>query len=305
MTKSTNTALIGAFVLGGLTLLAAALIAVGGGFFKSDMIRYVAYFDGSLTGLQVGAAVRFRGAPVGSVTGVRLELLEPSGQILLPVTFDLNQNSIYVDGVSRSEEAEDAHELIRTLIRRGLRASLALESIVTGQLYIELDFVPDTPIRTHDARSEYPEFPTARSPLQKFSETLKRLPVDDLAASMRNSLEGLSTFFNSPDLRDAIKTADDLMHKAVDTLHKVDQHLLPLARDVNRTAEESQRTLEAARLTIQSLQRIIAEGSPVRYKLLNSLDEISAAARALRSFADYMERHPEALFYGKEREKRR
>ena len=302
MSKRTNPTLIGAFVLGGLALLAAALVALGGGILFRESVTYVAYFDGSITGLRAGAPVRFRGAPVGTVTDIRLELLEPSGQILLPVTFELNKNSLHKSGATPS--ADETHDFVQVLIRRGLRASLALESIVTGQLYVELDFAPDTPIRKHDAYSEHPEFPTTRSPLQKISETLKRLPIDELAGSVRNSLEGLSAFFNSPDLRDAIKSFDDLTHQAVKTLNKIDAQLEPLTNDLRTTTAESRRTLEAARAAIESFSKAVAEGSPLRYKLITSLDNVSDAARALRAFADYMQQHPEAFVFGKDKERR-
>ena len=305
MSRHPNPVLIGTFVLGGVALLITAFVAIGSGAFFTHTLRYVAYFDGSITGLQVGAPVRFRGAPIGAVTDIRLELVEATGNVMLPVTFEIKKESMHqVRAQRRNETAEDTAALIRSLIERGVRATLAFESIVTSQLYIQLDFNPEVPIVHHRGLSEYPEFPTAPSPLQVLGETLKRLPLEALVTSLQNVLEGMHSFFESSDLQDTLQSIHELANKASQSLDTLSAQLSPALQGAGDTIGEAQQTLREIQRVMAAVQKAIAQGSPLNYHLLSTAEDISGAAKAIRALAEYMQRHPEALVFGKDKEGR-
>ncbi len=304
MSKQASPALMGAFVLLGIALLVFGLIFFGSGAMFTETIKYVAYFEGSVNGLQAGSPVRFRGAPVGAVTDIHLELYDKGERILLPVTFEIVKNRVFrVDKERGGEDESDegVRQMIQAMIESGLRASLAIESIVSGQLYVELDFHPNTEANYVRGPSPYPEFPTVPSPFQKLSETIRRIPIEQIAKSMQESLEGLARFINSEELAETVASFNDATQRASETLSAINSKLGPLSEDMRRAIKDTEVTLKAAQASLKSVEKLASEGSPVRYQLISTLQEVQAAAEALRGFADYAERHPEAFLFGKQK----
>lgn len=145
MAKQSFKTAVGAFVIGGLALLVAGIILLGGGRMFSDDIEYVLYFDGSVSGLNIGAPVVFRGVPMGQVTRISLEANPRDASVTIPVYIRLDENSIVRAGVTGELTDNFRQEILRRLIQRGLRARLQLQSLITGQYRVELDFLPNTP----------------------------------------------------------------------------------------------------------------------------------------------------------------
>ena len=164
MAKQSFKTAVGAFVIGGLALLVAGIILLGGGRMFSDDIEYVLYFDGSVSGLNIGAPVVFRGVPMGQVTRISLEANPRDASVTIPVYIRLDENSIVRAGVAGELTDNFRQEILRRLIQRGLRARLQLQSLITGQYRVELDFLPNTPA---NFRSPMPdrEIPTLPSPI--------------------------------------------------------------------------------------------------------------------------------------------
>ena len=102
MAKQSFKTAVGAFVIGGLALLVAGIILLGGGRMFSDDIEYVLYFDGSVSGLNIGAPVVFRGVPMGQVTRISLEANPRDASVTIPVYIRLDENSIVRAGVTES-----------------------------------------------------------------------------------------------------------------------------------------------------------------------------------------------------------
>ncbi|MGD8281989.1 MAG: MlaD family protein, partial [Gemmatimonadota bacterium] len=146
MSHRANPSLIGAFVLGGALLAVIAVVAFGSGRLFRDTERFISFFDGSVSGLDVGAAVRFRGIQVGSVQDILLDLPEVERErrdLRIAVVYDLDRQLLESRGaMSRLSDPFD----MDTLLALGVRAELATESIVTGRKYIALDLDPDRPV---------------------------------------------------------------------------------------------------------------------------------------------------------------
>src|SRR5262249_49385960 len=138
--KSTNTKIVGGFVLGALALLVAALVLFGGGALFQRTTRAVTYFEGSVTGLSVGAPVAFRGVTLGSVSNVVLQMDAQTGTAIIPVYLQFDPSKItWIGGQALTAQAKE------DLIKRGLRAQLATQSLITGQQMVQLDLFPGTP----------------------------------------------------------------------------------------------------------------------------------------------------------------
>jgi hypothetical protein len=137
MSKPIGKPIIGAFVVGAVALAVAGLFVLGGGqFLKKKYIR-VMYFDGSVKGLKVGAPVTFRGVEVGTVTDITIRANPKDLTTRIPVIVEIDPHSIETPGGYLGDQ-------LPRMIKRGLRAKLDLQSLVTGQLQIELDYMPDT-----------------------------------------------------------------------------------------------------------------------------------------------------------------
>ncbi|WP_279086241.1 MlaD family protein, partial [Bilophila wadsworthia] len=144
MSKSANKTLIGAFVVGATALLLLAIAVFGSGKLFQTTSRYVLFFDGSISGLSVGSPVLFRGVPVGRVVEIRLTGDLDNLVFQTPVFIELNKKDEGRFSVSDGDISKK--EYLDRLVSHGLRATLATQSLLTGQLMIEMDFYPRSQI---------------------------------------------------------------------------------------------------------------------------------------------------------------
>ena len=141
MSKKTNPKLIGAFVIGATILVITSILAFGGLQYFSSKIKFVAFFPGaSLSGLDVGSPVTFRGVKVGQITSIVIQYDVARQRLRVPIRFDLDTNRLQFVSGEKSPERN-----IPELIARGLRGQLQTVSLVTGQTSIDFNFYPDTP----------------------------------------------------------------------------------------------------------------------------------------------------------------
>src|SRR5262244_2292317 len=138
MSTRANPTVIGAFVVGAVALLLAALVVWGGtGLFRKKL-DYVLFFDAAVTGLTKGAPVLARGVKVGEVTDVQLRWGQ-KGVVGVYVTLEPRS----LKGIAEGGPREAVERAVKD---DGLRAQLRMQSFVTGVLYVSLDHRPDTPI---------------------------------------------------------------------------------------------------------------------------------------------------------------
>lgn len=318
MTAQSSKTLVGAFVLLGLALFTLGIVLLGGGRLFGSALKYVLYFDGSVSGLSMGAPVVFRGVPMGSVTQISLVANARDSNVTIPVTIRIDQNSfIRSDGRSLSESAQQ--DIIQHMVERGLRARLQLQSLITGQYRVELDFFPDTPM---NFRSSTPsmEIPTVPSPIDTIQRTLAKMPIDQMAASLASILENVSEALDKGKLKAGIEAftsafaeaqrllGDSPIRNALEnTLKQMDsasssiQKELPEALSTFRAAMQSMaQASDKLRLLANSAENTIGRDSPTMNELHRLLKESISAARSLRNLADLLERNPEALLKGRQ-----
>ena len=159
MSKQANKTLIGAFVVGAVALVIVGILAFGSGQFMKNMRKYVLYFDGSIKGLSVGAPVVFRGVKVGSVTDIKVRFEGEDFAVRTPVFVEIDPDRISSDFSEREAALYlrklRLNKMVDLLIKRGLRAQLQSQSLVTGQLLVALDFYPDKPINLVGGETRY------------------------------------------------------------------------------------------------------------------------------------------------------
>ena len=189
------------FILGALVVILVAIVALSAGSWFARRDRFAVYFPGSVRGLDKGSAVTFRGVKVGEVYDVSAILTgQPDPLIQIEVIIEILGDLVEVPegqtvpaAFARSARPE---EFARALIERGIRARLKSASFVTGQKYIDVDFLPDEPARFAGLRPRYPELPTSPTSMEKMGdraedivEKLAALPLeqtlDDLGKTLR------------------------------------------------------------------------------------------------------------------------
>ena len=352
MSKQANKTLIGVFVVAAIAMLAAAVIIFGSGKFFKIKEQYVAFFQGSVKGLRIGAPVMFRGVMVGEVTNVSLVFHTQDSSFEIPVLITLYPDKITGLGFELTEEEEA--RLWPQLLDQGLRAELQMQSLVTGQLMIELDFHPDSPLKLYGFKDlklegDVKEIPTIKSGLALLGKKIEQIPLDEIANDLKSSLRGISEFVNSPEFgkslhyfKQTLREARNLIihvNEKVDPLFaQVDQTLLdarkllgnvddqvaplatsvkstsdnageliknvnkrvgPVQADLKKTTASLRSALNSAQTAMEDIDEMIEEESDLRYYLDIFLREMTLAARSIRTFADYLERHPDALLRGK------
>jgi paraquat-inducible protein B len=329
MSKRANPTIIGAFVVGAIVLAVSGIAIFGSGQFFQEKRKFVMFFDGSVKGLNVGAPVDFRGVVVGSVTEVQLRYDPETLATQIAVFIETSPENITYIGREETAPADN----IQALIDRGMRAQLNTQSVLTGLLYIQLDFHPDKPAELVGAIKEYPEIPTIPTTLEEVMQKLEDLPFREILESANHMIQSIDELVSSPELKDTVvaleqtvKNADRLVtdadklvvdiNKHVDPLAEgmgtvlddadklvlnIDEQVEPLVENVEETLEEARATLQKATSALENIENLTEEDTAVIYELTQTLKEISGAARAIRDIADYLERHPEALLQGKRR----
>lgn len=325
-----NPTTIGLFVLGGLALTILAVLALGGTDWFHRRTLVVSYFPGSVQGLSVGAPVEFRGVPVGKVSQIKLEVDLENLSAVIPVIMEIDPQSWrYIGAPGRRLDVQAA-------VLKGLRAQLAQQSFVTGQVLVELDLRPDTPARLFKRNDQgLPEIPSIKSEIETLKETLTALPLEAIAVSLQRVVTELDKLLGAPELPGILKnleatatSANSLMSglkddrvklveqlratlaefdKAASGLQGVSLDAQKTLRTVDQvTATDLRKALRSAEATLQQTERtfaatadMLAPDSADRVQISRILDNVLYAMQSLRRLADELERKPNSVIFGR------
>jgi paraquat-inducible protein B len=359
VTQRANPKWIGAFVLGAVALVVIGVLLLGGAKFLTEKRTFVAYFEGSVKGLNIGAPVEFQGVRIGSVTDIQLQFLTDDLELRIPVFFEFEPSKVTHVGA----HADAKRQLLKPLVERGLRAQLEMQSLVTGQLLVQLGFFPDTPVRLV-GDGKIPEIPTIPTAMQEVAQNvthalveLRQLPIPQLVGQLVETAQGLNTLIHSPEVNNLIQRLSATVQVAEQSLQRIDAQTGQVAERLNGTLDATtvllrdgqqlvrrvdtqvgpmsngiQKTLDALRATMQDSQQLVrhvdtrvtpmvdnlmetstrlratiarmqqvVDGDVVRVlqDTNKTLQEFSGTARSFRLLADYLERNPDSLVYGK------
>jgi paraquat-inducible protein B len=325
MSKKASKTLIGGFVLGAVALMLAGVFVFGSGKFFRNTFKYVMFFQGSIKGLNIGAPVMFQGVKIGSVTEISLVYNSGDDSIYIPVIIDTAPEKI--SGITANRHPGD----IENAVDRGLKAQLQIQSIVTGQLLVALDFFPDKPVRRIGLVKEYPEIPTVPTTLQELSKTIQDFPVRELFEKLNLAVDGIQRLVNSSDARESVAGLNQTLKDVQRLVNSLNTNIEPLMASLTKTSDTARETLARAEKTmdlregpaaevianmnetlaaarhtlaqsektLSSIQGMMSQDSPVIAEFESTLRDLSDAARSVRALADYLERHPESLLRGK------
>jgi paraquat-inducible protein B len=320
MSEKPQNVAIGAFVTGALLIAVTIVIFALGTGFGEKRDKFIMVFEGSVKGLNIGAPVALRGVQVGQVTNIELMLDADELELIMLVDVEIREKNIRRLG-------KNPDNITDQLIARGLRAQLRTQSLLTGLLYIQLDFFPDTKATLADVKSEYVQIPTIPTDLELVARKLDEMDLAKLADDVQGTIAGINQFVTSDtfqtlpaDMKSSLDALTALSTKLQTQLDSTGPRLDQLLEGANRTVadantelpklsrlvEQNLAVLELAitefEQTMQSLDNLVAPESPTTYQLNQALQELAQASRAIKALANTLEEQPEALLRGKTEE---
>ncbi len=210
------------------------------------------------------------------------------------------------------------------LITKGLRAQMELDSLVTGQLYVNLDMRPNSPLIITGYESDYPELPAITSSLAEITQTFEDIPIKELADKLISSAEGFENLVNSPNLHNALEKLDKTTSQLNQFLENLNKRFIPLVDSLEETIEEGQTTIKhldrkidplsdqlglAARAVhdasvktsaaMEKFKELTGDDSPLMEQFGQTLREINQTAREIRYLTSEIEQDPQILLRGR------
>jgi paraquat-inducible protein B len=331
MSKRANFKLIGLFVIGAISLMLVSVIILTGGKFFKQRYPYALYFDESIRGLNPGAGVFYRGVQIGAVKNIKLFYTKYDQTLHSVVIIEIEPDSVM--SLDTRKKLVGTPDEISVFIKKGLKAQLNMQSIVTSQLIIILDFFPEMKTEYHNYLTEYKEIPTIPTQLELFTQALQDLRLKDTAKKLLKTIDGIESFINAPETKEGLKSYMAAGKSAHELLQKMDSKIIPLLEDVKETSQaarqamvqaqktlaleegapgqivsDAKQTIEKAQDTLKkvdeslaTINRFMSENTEVSFQAEDTLREFNEIAASMRSLADYLERHPESLLRGKEK----
>jgi paraquat-inducible protein B len=328
MSNKANPALIGAFVFGAILIAIGAVIFFGtANLFTKKAVR-VSFFDQSVSGLGVGANVKFKGVTIGKVTRVALAYRGEGKPAFVKVFYEIDP-TVVERGLGAKVELFDQKAHLRS-VEQGLRARLDFESLISGQLYIALDFYKDAapavfhkeyltgdefeiPVQPSDIEAILGNLTKAisnlgnvdflsiskdlQSLLTSTREGIDSMKLDQLGASLTHTADALSNLVSSEDVKGALASIHQAFEQLDVTLKKLQTETLD--KNLNPTLEQAKTTLSQLKESTTELNRMLRPNSGFRYQLDSSLSQIGAAADALQRLSEFLERNPNSIIFGR------
>ena len=256
-------------------------------------------FDQSLRGLSRGALVDFRGVELGQVRSIDMVVDEKTGEVKMPVLIEVYPERLHwrsangdqaspSSGRSDSQLRQEALERLRKMVDRGMRAQLRTGNLLSGQLYVALDFFPQAkPADLKVVGNDMVELPTVGNSLDEFQAQIaqilakiNKVPFDQIGRELHQTLAGMRRTVN----------------EAEGTMKRVNRDLTP---ELLSTVRSLKKTLDSADRTLAHANRTLASDAPLQEDMQQTLQSVARAADSLKRLTDYLERHPESLIRGK------
>ncbi|MEO8328278.1 MAG: MlaD family protein, partial [Nitrospirota bacterium] len=214
---------------------------------------FLVNFDGSVRGLSVGAPVEFRGIKIGIVSDIAINLNPKTLEIKIPVLIEIQPERITTPQVMQAQVVEDKYAIMKLMVKRGLRAQLETGSLLTGQLFVGLDFHQDLPPEELILTGKYPEIPAIPATRDELRRTvtdvmaeIRRLPLDKIAKEILETVEGGNRLVNSPDTQHAVHNLNVALGNVEKLTEGLDQQADALATSLDQTLVTVRKALQVA-----------------------------------------------------------
>jgi paraquat-inducible protein B len=317
-----NTTSIGLFIVTGVALGVTGLLLFSSSKMFSQTREIIVYFDDSLNGLSVGAAVKYRGVTIGSVKRVMVQFNQATNDYAMPVLLELEEKLLRERMPAAAYVFSE--RALADRIKAGLRATLQSESLVTGVLYIGVEVNSNAPLPVfHELEKIYPELPTEPTKTQqllnnlasldiksieknlnallaKLDATVGRLNMAEINQGVTNLLASVDRLVTSPDITNGLAAIRPTLDQYRELGAKLTSKIDPLADSLTNSLAEANRALAQVRGAGDNLRAMVAPDSPVRNNLDLALEQLAGAAQSISALVEFLKQHPNALITGRE-----
>jgi paraquat-inducible protein B len=293
------------------------LFAVGNKGFGRDYSDGLLVFDGSVKGLTVGAPVALKGVQIGEVTNIFVVINKDNFKVVTPVEF-----RVYSDRIKNIGEFAEMPSL-QPLVDRGMRAQLQTQSLLTGLLYVQLDFHPGSELRYLGKeldelyREDQLELPTIPTELERITRTLDEFDFEEASRQISRLISGVEAIVNNPEMQnmpDRVNSSLASIEELSETLRSeiirlspgvnslvanADSTMVNLNEEIPVLSDAAQESLAELTLALESVDYTLSDDSAVMYDVRQAVRELGKAGRALQSLAETLETQPESLLRGK------
>ena len=306
MNKRVSPTLIGAFVVGALAIVIGGIVLFGSLTMFSTIYRFVLFFDDSVDGLVVGAPVKFKGVQIGSVEQIMLAPTDQFAQPRIAVIIGLDESRIRNLG---GKVAGFSAQQVQDAIDRGLRATLASQSLLTGLLFVSLNYEsdPTPPPKPVTDNTDYLEIPTVPSRVEQVAQTaneifkkLQALDWDGLFTSISETMDGLRNLVADRETQEVTTHLNDTLESVQALAKRLDAKIDPLTADVADVAKGVRTSLQKIDATVVELRGVLENDSPLQYDLRRTLRELELSARSIRGLADSIDQNPSQFIFGRD-----
>ncbi len=265
----------------------------------TELNDYILEFQGSVRGLSVGAPVEVRGIKLGEVTDIKAQFDEETLTPRILVFIQTDPNAFQVVGETTLAEKDQMEKMVV----KGLRAQLQTGSLLTGQLFVDIDFHPDAPPAKVNYDGIYPQLPTIpaqmemlRASVTQLLNKLEKLPIDEIGNSLLNTVRNAERITDSAELKQAIANLNQTLKNTNQFTADFNKKITP---QLNSATTQLNATLKQAEKTLADVGTVVNPDSALYRQLNRAMKELADAAHSIRVLTEYLERHPDALIYGK------
>jgi paraquat-inducible protein B len=268
------------------------------------IIPLVSYFPGSVRGLAPGAEVTIHGLMVGHVTSVGLIYDSAKNAIEAPVHFEVQPERVV--GIAKQVFKTSA-EAVDVLVKKGLRATLQSASLITGQQLVALDFVPNAPPATVAMEGSDFVLPTTDSggfaglqaSATELLDKVNTIPFGQIGKNLDGILQSVNDVANGAQMRQALTELSATVAQLKNMAEHVDSGISPALRQLPDVAAGLQKTLTNTNRLVLSLDNGYGDQTKFNRDLERLMVQLNEAMGSIRSLADLLARHPEALIKGR------
>ena len=335
MSKQVSPTLIGSFFLAALGLVVIAILMFGGGSYFQKHHEFVLFFhtENNLNGLNVGAPVKLEGVKIGEVKEVALLLDEKTLEIVKPVVIELDYSNIINDDNDdthdfKSKDGDAHNQSTKNFIKKGLKAQLKTQSLLTGLLYIEFQFTPqDEVVMSGINFRDLQELPTTtnatedlKREAQKVVNRIGKLPLEQIVEDLAVNMHEIKVILTSQSLKENRQGVNQSIKEMEKLLINLNENFTPLMLNLNGTmkdtrvvvqefSREIKPVLSSLEKTLNKATELLSESqyavrsfedfSSPEAPLWQALEALKEAAESTKNLTDTLERNPESIIYGK------
>ncbi len=315
MKSKLNPLAIGMFVLTAAAIAIIAIMVFGAAKFFSDSEMCVSYFSESVHGLDVGAPVKYKGVAIGKVENISImtgKNIKEESTVAIVYSIDLDLLKRKTKG-----QVPMFDNWLEDQISEGMRAKLNYQSIVTGMIYVELDYFAQENEKwsEKDPESQYIEIPSAKSGLAEIGKALEKTIMqissidfknigDHLDATLQTTSQKLEDI-DAKGVSDSLKLTLNTINKTVsdvklnETLENLNSLVKTTEGEVKTLSKAAHSTIASAHEVLANFNTIISPKSPFRYEFSLLMKNLNDASVSISNFTDYLQRNPSALVSGK------